>query len=85
MWNPTDFRYEIQTNDPLDITHTRQIYKLELTASISSADMNPILQKTQVVELIVENGCLNDQMTVVTSISDYTYYINENTEKGTWV
>lgn len=24
-------------------------------------------------------------MTVVTSISDYTYYINENTEKGTWV
>jgi len=47
--------------------------------------MNPILQKTQVVNLIVENNCLNDAMTVVTSISDYTYYINENTEKGSWL
>ena len=24
-------------------------------------------------------------MSIITSITDYTYYINENTEKGTWV
>lgn len=75
----------MQSSDPKDINGTRQIYKLELTSSISNSDMNPIFQKTQVVNLIVENGCLLDQMTVVTSITDYTYYINENTEKDTWV
>jgi len=60
VWNPTAFRYEVQTNDPLNIDHTRQFYKLELTSSISSADMNPVFQKTQVVNLIVQNGCLLD-------------------------
>lgn len=46
--------------------------------------MNPVFTKTQTVNLIVDNACTTDEMTIVTSISDYTYYINENTEKGTW-
>jgi hypothetical protein len=60
------------------------VYKLELTGSISTTDMNPPLIKTNVVELLVRNGCLDDQMTIVTSIEDYTYYINENTEIDVW-
>jgi hypothetical protein len=74
----------VYTNDPKDINNTRQIYKLELTGSIASTDMNPVLTKTQTVNLIVDNECQNDEMTVTQSITDYTYYINENTEKGTW-
>lgn len=50
-WNAVNFRYEIQTNDPLDISGTRQWYKLELTASIATTDMNPAFTKTQVVNL----------------------------------
>lgn len=84
VWKPTEFRYEVYTNDPKDINHTRQIYKLELTASIASTDMNPVLTKTQTVNLIVDNQCTNDEMTITQSITDYTYYIDENTEKGTW-
>lgn len=84
-WNQAAFRYEVYTNDPLDINHTRQIYKLELTGSIASTDMNPVLTKTHTVNLIVDNACQTDEMTIVDSITDYTYYINENTEKGTWV
>ena len=70
--------------DAADISNSRQIYKLELTASVSSLDMNPPFTKTQPVNLIVDNGCALDSMTIVTGITDYTYYINENTEKGTW-
>jgi hypothetical protein len=47
--------------------------------------MNPVFTKTQTINLIVDNACTTDEMTIVTSIADYTYYINENTEKGTWV
>ena len=47
--------------------------------------MNPPIQKIASVNLIVSNGCLNDQMSVITGITDYTYYINENTEKDTWI
>jgi hypothetical protein len=54
----------VYTNDPKDINHTRQIYKLELTASIASTDMNPVLTKTQTVNLIVDNQCTNDEMTI---------------------
>ncbi len=64
VWKPTEFRYEVYTNDPKDINHTRQIYKLELTASIASTDMNPVLTKTQTVNLIVDNQCTNDEMTI---------------------
>jgi hypothetical protein len=46
--------------------------------------MNPPLIKTNVVDLNVRNGCLDDQMTIVTSITDYTYYINENSEINVW-
>jgi len=46
--------------------------------------MNPVLTKTQTVNLIVDNECQNDEMTITQSITDYTYYIKENTEKGTW-
>ena len=41
IWKPTEFRYEVYTDDPKDINNTRQIYKLELTASIYVADMSP--------------------------------------------
>ena len=41
------FRYEIYSNDPLDIDNTRQVYYLELTATIDTADMNPPFSKTQ--------------------------------------
>jgi len=50
----------VYTNDPLDINNTRQLYKLELTGSISTTDMNPPLIKTQTVNLFVQNGCLDD-------------------------
>ena len=43
VWNGIDFRYEIYTDDPKDIDNTRQIYKLELTASIAITDMSPII------------------------------------------
>ena len=42
-----EFRYEIYSDDPLDIDNTRQIYYLELTATISTADMDPPFSKTQ--------------------------------------
>ena len=60
QWNAANFRYEVQSNDPADLTHSRQTYELELTASTSVADMNPIYQKTHKITLIVNNGCLND-------------------------
>ena len=48
---PTDstslFRYEIYSTDPSDIDTTRQLYYLELTATISTSDMNPAFSKTQ--------------------------------------
>ena len=84
VWNPVNFRYEVYSNDPLDINNTRQFYKLELTGSISTTDMNPPFSKTSTVNLVVENGCLLDTMTIVTPITDYTYYINENTELNAW-
>lgn len=84
-WNEAAFRYEVYTNDPLDITHTRQTYKLELTGTIASTDMNPVLTKTHTVVLKVDNACQTDEMTIVTTITDYTYYMGENTEKDTWV
>ena len=36
VWNPTvgEFRYEIYSNDPNDIDSIRQLYYLELTATI---------------------------------------------------
>jgi hypothetical protein len=37
------------------------------------------------VTLVVNNCCLNDQLSVLTGISNYVYYINENSEYGTWV
>lgn len=40
------FRYEIYSNDPLDIDNTRQVYYLELTATIDTADMDPPFSKT---------------------------------------
>jgi len=92
----SEFRYEVYSNNPLDIDDTRQVYYLELSATISTADMDPPFAKTQQIQLIVENGCLNDQITnsgdydgVYTvangSIPDnvateYVYYINEDTE-----
>jgi hypothetical protein len=84
VWNPVEFRYEIYTDDPLNIDHTRQFYKLELTGTISKLDMNPQLIRTHVVNLVVENNCLHDEITIVTSIDDYTYYIGENTERDVW-
>jgi hypothetical protein len=47
--------------------------------------MNPVFQKAHAFTLFVDNGCLNDQMTVLSGITDYTYYINENTEKPAFV
>jgi hypothetical protein len=84
-WNPTLFRFEIQSSDAIDFSSARQFYTLQLTASISSSDMNPPFSKTQTFNLTADSACLGDQVTVLTGIADYTYYINENTEKGTWV
>ena len=58
-----EFRFEIFSNDPLDITHSRQLYKLELTATISTTDMDPPFTATQVIDLEINNGCLADVMT----------------------
>lgn len=40
------FRFEVYSNDLADLTHSRQTYKLELTGSIASTDMNPVFKKT---------------------------------------
>ena len=90
------FRWEIYSNNPLDIDGIRQLYYLELTASISIDDMNPVYSDTQTITLIVQNGCLNDYITntgdydgVYTtsngkipdnSANEYIYYINEATQ-----
>lgn len=84
IFNYEDFRFEIYSDDTIDLDTLRQNYELRLTASVALTDMNPAYSSTQTVSLIVLNNCLHDEMTVVTGISDYTYYINENTEKGVW-
>ena len=102
---PTDttsyFRYEIYSDDPNDIDTTRQLYYLELTATIDTADMNPAFTKTQQIQIEINNGCLLDEITnngnfddsnnqimdynTDTAASTYVYYINEATEADTWV
>jgi len=81
-----DFRYEVYSNELADLTHSRQSYKLQLTATVGTSDMNPAYSETQTVNLAVVNCCASDKMTVVTGISpsDYVYYINEDTEKNVW-
>ena len=39
-----------------------------MIVAVDSSDMSPILEKTMEFELIVENGCLQDQMTVTKGI-----------------
>ena len=101
---PTDttslFRYEIYSSDVNDIDTTRQLYYLELTATISTSDMNPAFSKTQQIQVQIENGCLLDEITnngnyddsgntimdynTDTSASTYVYYIDEATEADTF-
>ena len=45
-WNAALFRFEVYSKDPADLTNSRQGYKLELTGSIASTDMNPVFKKT---------------------------------------
>ena len=102
---PTDttslFRYEIYSNDPNDIDTTRRIYLMELTATISTSDMNPPYSETQQIRVEINNGCLLDEITNNGNFDDsnkqimdynydptaskYVYYINEATEENTWV
>lgn len=84
IWNPTNFRFEVQSSNGIDLTNARQTYEIHLTASVPSTDMSPPFSKTQVVKLNAKNDCLADEMTVLSGITDYTYYINENTEKDVW-
>jgi hypothetical protein len=92
------FRFEIQSNNTMDLSgvvlnssaptnitvDTRQTYVLQLTASVSSDDMDPPFRKTSEIWLDVNNYCLQDVVTPVNSIDDYVYYINENTEINVW-
>ena len=55
-----------------------------MTVAVSSSDMNPTFEKTMEFELVVENGCLQDQITVTTGIDDYIYYIDETTSSPTF-
>ena len=59
-WNESDRRFELYSEDPNDIDNTRQFYVIQLTASVSISDMNPIFEDTLQFNLILENGCLND-------------------------
>ena len=53
-----------------------------MTVAVDIADMDPIVEKTMEFELVVENNCLDDQITVTTGIDDYIYYIDETTDSS---
>ena len=78
-WNESDRRFELYSEDPNDIDNTRQFYVIQLTASVSISDMNPIFEDTLQFNLILQNGCLDDEITITTDIDDYIYYIAEDT------
>ena len=78
-WNESDRRFEVYSADPDDIDTTRQFYVIQLTASVSLTDMDPIFEDTLQFNLYLANGCLADEITIQTDIDDYIYYINEDT------
>ena len=50
-----------------------------MTASVDSTYMDPIFEEAMEFNLIVSNGCLEDQMSVSVGIDDYIYYLDEDT------
>ena len=81
----------MQSDDLIDPDTARQTYTIELTASISNTDMNPIYTQTETFELKIVNNCPSDVLTnLVNSFTDYdgcasppceyTYYIGEHTD-----
>ena len=81
-----------QSDDLIDLDTARQTYEIELTASISIADMNPIYTESQKFELKIVNDCTSDTLTrleesfttfdgcVSPPCNEYTYYIGEHTD-----
>ena len=78
-----EFRFELFSNDPLDITHSRQLYILELTATISTTDMNPAFSWTKVIDVEIDNGCLADQMTNTGDWVDGSAGVSDGVTSGT--
>jgi hypothetical protein len=79
-WNNVDKRFEWQTDDPSWITTVMNTYEIQVIGTIDSTQQNPALVGTTSFILTVNNGCLDDEMTVtVNNAADYIYYINEDT------
>lgn len=80
IWNASDKRFEWQTDDPSWITTVMNTYEIQVIGTIDGTQQNPALVGTTSFILTVNNGCLDDEMTVqTTDAADYIYYIGENT------
>lgn len=64
------------------MTTPYRTYEIELTASTSTLDQNPPATHTQTFTINVENRCLLDEVSVMSTPWDsiYTYYLGGETE-----
>jgi len=64
--------------DPLIMDlYATTTFRIELIATVKITDMDPVYTKTQTFNIVVSNGCLQDQGSLVTAaIASYTYYLN---------
>ena len=63
-------------------------YVIKLVGTITTTYMDPVATATNSYSFVVNNGCLADQLTMLTSgptpPADYIYYLNENTITSTF-
>jgi hypothetical protein len=78
-WNDSNRRFEIYSTDIEDVTTKRLTYKIQLKGSISKEQQPSGFEGTLSFNLIVTNDCLTDKITTHSVISDYIYYLNEDT------
>lgn len=74
----------MQSTDSLDLTSIRQTYTIELTATNSVTDMDPVLSEMQTFTVTVVDTCPTDDLTNIsnTFTPTYLYYIGEDTDEG---
>ena len=64
------------------MTSAYNTYNIELVASNRLADTDPVVTWTQTITVIINDGCNDDVLLLVSStfLATYDYYIDENTE-----
>ena len=74
-------RFEVFSEDLADLTATYHTYTIELTATTLTTYQNPIVMHTQKITVIVKNGCLLDEVSVVSStwVNPITFYLGGET------